>query len=315
MWTLLLLTLPTQPAAVRLRVWRNLKALGSEPLRDGAYLLPSAHDGAFTKIAEEVIEHGGTAFIAEMKPRLKAQDDELNALFDRTAQYTQWFESLQTLRADIKAMTEVDARRRYRTAADSLLAIERIDYLPGEARVQANTELASLKRDIDTMFSAGEPNPHQGEIPVRSLAKFQGKRWATRARPWVDRMACAWLISRFVDQSATFVWLTDIAKVPRGAVGYDFDGAQFTHIGSLVSFEVIVHSFGLQEDPKLKRIAAIVHYLDVGGIPVPEAAGLEWVLAGLRDLHGDDETLIAASNGVFDALYATHVQDSSSGTI
>ena len=108
MWTLLLLTLPTQPAAVRLRVWRNLKALGSEPLRDGAYLLPSAHDGAFTKIAEEVIEHGGTAFIAEMKPRLKAQDDELNALFDRTAQYTQWFESLQTLRADIKAMTEVE---------------------------------------------------------------------------------------------------------------------------------------------------------------------------------------------------------------
>lgn len=306
MWTLLLLTLPSQPSAVRLRVWRNLKALGCGALRDGAYVLPATHDSMFTKIAEEVIEHGGTAFITEMKPKSEEQVQELLALFDRTPMYAQWCNALRDQRKAIKKLPEGDARRRYRAASESLQAIERIDFLPGEARDQANAELVSWRIDIDAQFSVGEPQAQAGSVPAHSLQKFQGKRWATRARPWVDRMACAWLIRRFVDAAPTFVWLSDVSKVPRGAVGYDFDGAQFTHIGSLVSFEVILASFGLHSDPKLKRIATIVHYLDTGGIPVAEAAGLEWVLAGLRDLHSDDDALIAASDAVFDALYATH---------
>ena len=306
MWTLLLLTLPSQPSAVRLRVWRNLKALGSAALRDGAYVLPATHEGVFAKVAEEVIEHGGTAFIAEMRPKSEVQAQELCALFDRTEMYAQWCDVTRELRKVIKKLSEADARKRYRASTESLQAIERIDFLPGQAREQANAELVSLRRDMDAHFSAGEPQAEDGRVPALSLQKFQGKRWVTRARPWVDRMACAWLIRRFVDAAPIFVWLNDVTKVPRGAVGYDFDGAQFTHIGSLVSFEVILASFGLQSDPKLKRIAAIVHYLDVGGIPVAEAAGLEWVLSGLRDLHQDDDALIAASDAVFDALYATN---------
>lgn len=306
MWTLLLLTLPSQPSAVRLRVWRNLKASGSGALRDGAYVLPAAHDSVFAKIAEEVIEHGGTAFIAEMRPKSKEQAQELIILFDRTELYAQWCDATRALRKEIKDLPEGEARRRYRAASESLQVIERIDFLPGPAREQANAEQVFLRRDIDAQFSMGEPQAEEGRVPARSLQKFQGKRWATRSRPWVDRMACAWLIRRFVDASPTFVWLHDVTKIPRGTVGYDFDGAQFTHVGSLVSFEVILASFALQHDPKLKRIAAIVHYLDVGGLPVPEAAGLEWVLAGLRDLHSDDDALIAASDAVFDALYATN---------
>jgi hypothetical protein len=71
-----------------------------------------------------------------------------------------------------------------------------------------------------------------------------------------------------------------------------------------VTFEVIAASFGLDSDPRLQRIARAVHYLDVGGIPAPEAAGLEAVLAGLRALHADDDELCAAAASVFDALYA-----------
>ncbi len=94
------------------------------------------------------------------------------------------------------------------------------------------------------------------------------------------------------------------AQLPRGALGFDFDGARFTHVGARVTFEVLLASFGLDRDPKLQRIAAAVHYLDVGGIPSPEAAGLEAVLAGLRELHADDDALVAAAAAVFDALYA-----------
>ena len=120
----------------------------------------------------------------------------------------------------------------------------------------------------------------------------------------MDRLACAWLIRRFIDADAQFVWLDDPAKTPRGAVGFDYDGAPFTHAGALVSFEVIAASFGLDADPVLARLGLAVRYLDAGGIPVPEAAGLAAVLSGLRAVHADDDALVAASAFVFDALHA-----------
>jgi hypothetical protein len=144
-------------------------------------------------------------------------------------------------------------------------------------------------------------------IPRLDPRKFKGKRWATRARPWVDRLACAWLIRRFIDTQARFVWLADPAgstPAPRGTLGFDYDGARFTHVGARVSFEVLAASFGLDADPRLQRIARAVHFLDIGGIPVPEAAGLEAVLAGLREVHADDDQLTLAAAAVFDALHA-----------
>jgi hypothetical protein len=139
------------------------------------------------------------------------------------------------------------------------------------------------------------------------MRKFQGRRWATRARPRVDRLACAWLIRRFIDPQAQFLWLADpagSAPTPRGALGFDYDGARFTHVGARVSFEVLLVSFGLDADPRLQRIARAVHFLDIGGIPVPEAAGLDAVLSGLHAVHTDDDALCLAAAAVFDALHA-----------
>ena len=93
------------------------------------------------------------------------------------------------------------------------------------------------------------------------------------------------------------LWLADRPTPPRGALGFDFDGARFTHVGARVSFEVLLASFGLDTDTRLQRIAGAVHYLDAGGIPVPEAAGLESVLGGLRELHADDDQLAGRRGG------------------
>jgi hypothetical protein len=305
MWSILILTLPTQPNAVRLRLWRALKALGCAALRDGAYLLPQANRALFEPLAAEARDHGGTAMVLELSPQDDAQRDELIALFDRSDAYAQWRDSATALEGELAALGETDARRRLRGVAEALQALQRIDYYPGAAAQQAQAALGALRQAFDARFSRGEPQPEAEHGIVRlDVRKFQGRRWATRARPWVDRLACAWLIRRFIDAQARLVWLADPARAPRGALGFDFDGARFTHVGARVSFEVLLASFGLDRDPKLQRIASSVHYLDAGGIPVAEAAGLEGVLAGLRELHADDDALAAAAATVFDALYA-----------
>lgn len=305
MWAILFLTLPTQPNAVRLRVWRALKALGCASIRDGTYLLPQAHAGLFDPLLEEVRANGGQASVMQLSTTDEAQGTELRALFDRGEAYGQWRAEADTLVAGLAALGEIEARRRLRSAADALQALHRIDYYPGNAAEQSEAHLSGLRQAVDAMFSKGEPVAQAAHGIARlDIRKHQGKRWATRARPWVDRLACAWLIRRFIDPQAKFVWLADPAKAPRGVLGFDYDGARFTHVGSRVSFEVIAVSFGLDADPRLQRIAQAVHYLDVGGIPAPEAAGLEAVLAGLREVHADDGTLTTAAAAVFDALYA-----------
>ena len=308
MWSLLLITLPTQPNAVRLRLWRALKALGCAALRDGAYLLPAAQAASLDALADEARAHGGTAQVLAMAPRDDAQRDETLALFDRSAVYAAWRQEAQALQDALPALAETEARRRQRAVADALAAIQATDYYPGSAAAQAGADLQALRLALDARFSRGEPQAQAAAgIPPLDRSRFQGKHWATRARPWVDRLACAWLIRRFIDPTARFSWLAVAdgpVKTPRGALGFDYDGARFSHVGTLVSFEVLMASFALVGDARLRRIAGAVHYLDTGGIPVAEAAGLESVLAGLRELHADDDALAAAAGQVFDALYA-----------
>jgi hypothetical protein len=106
-----------------------------------------------------------------------------------------------------------------------------------------------------------------------------------------------------VDASPRFLWLAEARQCPKSALGFDFDGAAFTHMGDLVSFEVLACAFSL-DDPALRRLGQLVHFIDVGGIPVDEAAGLETLIRGLQTLHVDDDALLAAALPLFDSLYA-----------
>lgn len=306
MWSLLLVTLPTQPNAVRLRIWRALKSLGCVALRDGAYVLPASEAAALEALAVEVRDNGGNASVMGLSPKDTAQEQEILAQFDRAEAYATWAESVKLAFAVYQTLSETEARKRLRTLGDALQEIRRTDYYPrpGPAGQGDESLLALLRQTFDARFSKGEPTPTEAAITQLDAAKFQGKRWATRARPWVDRLASAWLIQRFIDNKAKFIWLGDPAKAPKSALGFDYDGARFTHIGQRVTFEVLMASFGLEADTRLQQIGKVVHYLDVGGIPAEQAAGLEAVLGGLREVHANDDTLIHATGSVFDALYA-----------
>ena len=131
---------------------------------------------------------------------------------------------------------------------------------------------------------------------------YQNRTWATRQRPWIDRLASAWLIKTFIDNTPTFIWLETPHDCPKEALGFDFDGATFSHINHWVTFEVLLHSFNL-ETPALKKIAEIVHYLDIGGIEPTEAIGIEKIIQGLRCQISNDDQLLELSSHIFDGLY------------
>jgi hypothetical protein len=129
----------------------------------------------------------------------------------------------------------------------------------------------------------------------------------------VDRLASAWLIRRFIDPGAVFLWLASPADCPADAVGFDFDGAEFSHVetphGTLATFENLLAAFGLEPDPALVRIGAIVHYLDVGGLPAAEASGLECLLRGMLARTADDDALFADASRVFDDFHLAFGQE------
>jgi hypothetical protein len=182
--------------------------------------------------------------------------------------------------------------------------LREIDFFPGEASVEADAAWIDFHARIERVLSPDEPHEATGGIPRLDPAEHQGRTWATRQRLWVDRVASAWLIRRFIDLDAKFRWLARPSDCPKKALGFDFDGAAFTHVGDRVTFETLMASFGLEEDAALVRLGALVHHLDVGGEPVPEARGFEAVMAGARERLTDDDALLAEMSHVLDSLYA-----------
>lgn len=307
MWLLLILTLPSAPSAVRVRTWRALKAAGCAALRDGVYLLPERPDCAqvLAELAAAVQAAGGTATRLTLTARDAAQQAAFVALFDRSADYRSRLQDIGRARRALRRAAEPAARKLLSDLAQQVESVRRIDFFPTAVAAEAVAALDALRGELDARFSPGEPSARRGTaITRRDPADYRGRVWATRRRPWVDRLASAWLIRRFVDSQARIVWVASADKVPKRALGFDYDGAAFTHLGNKVTFEVLAASFGVDDDTAVKRIGEAVHYIDVGGVPSEEAAGLAAVVRGLQAQHRDDDALLGAACAVFDALYA-----------
>jgi hypothetical protein len=305
-WQLLIVSLPSNSTRLRVRIWRALKALGCAPLRDGAYLLPClpALEEQMRGLADEVARESGTAWLAGLHARSEQENAAYRSLFDRSAEYQEWGRTLasagQAL-ADMKPQDIQRSLRKLRRDYETLLAI---DYFPNDASAQAGAAWTEFVKSAELRLSPGEPHARDESVERREPSGYRGRVWATRRRLWVDRVASAWLIRRFIDGEARFLWLETPGDCPAHAVGFDFDGAEFTHVGPRVTFEVLAAAFSLDEDPALKRLGAMVRALDVGEGFVPEAGGFEAMLAGARQRLADDDALLAEIGGVLDSLHA-----------
>jgi hypothetical protein len=306
-WLALILGLPTANATERMRAWRALKASGAAVLRDGAYLLPDTVlcREALASVERDILSINGTAFIL---PVVDPEGERFIELFDRNDDYNKLRTEIDECRRQLNAenaLATTKQIRKLRKAYDQLVSI---DYFPGKPKQQIDSALQELETAVSRALSPDEPHSSNQPITALNIADYKGRIWATRKRPWVDRLACAWLIRRFIDLQAEIVWLDTPQDCPIDALGFDFDDAAFSHVGNRVTFETLQASFDIQE-PGLSRIAALVHYLDIGGIQPVEAAGIERVLAGLRETITDDDHLMAAASAIFDGLLAGFVKE------
>lgn len=304
-WLLLVISLPTGSATARMRIWRTLKALGCGALRDGAYLLPHgiAQNEQFVELAEETQREGGSAWLLTVNANSEADNAACRALFDRSADYAELLGIFAETRKTLASRAPQEINRIMRKLRRDHDALRDIDYFPGDSSAQAEAAWMDLLHVAETLSSPDEPRAVDAAIPRREISDYQARTWATRQRMWVDRVACAWLIRRFIDPLARFIWLAQPADCPPDALGFDFDGATFTHVGERVSFEVLLAAFGLEQDRGLRRMAAMVHALDVGNGFVPEASGFEAMLSGARQRAADDDQLLAEMSGMLEALY------------
>lgn len=305
-WLVLAATLPASPSGLRVRVWRTLKATGAATLRDGVYLLPEHADTADTlwSLERTIAQAQADAHLLVVPSRDAEQEAAFVALFDRTELHADLLQQAKALRARLRRGSEAELRKALRDLEAQFASIRRIDFFPGRPAEKSADAMATLRREVALRLSPDEPSPSTGDVVARDPADYQGRVWATRKRPWIDRLATAWLVLRFIDRSPTFKWLAPSAPCPKTAVGYDFDGATFTHVGDKVTFEVVAESFGLLADPALQRLAGLVRCIDVGGLAADEAPGVEMLMRGLQARHADDDALLAAALPVFDALHA-----------
>jgi hypothetical protein len=309
-WLVFIMSHPGKSTTPRIRLWRLLKGLGAAVLRDGVYLLPYREplQQALEEQVQGVQTLGGAAYLLAVEP-VTATDAHFRALFDRSEDYATLLAALAQWRASLAEAVEAQARRVLQQLRREHEAIVAIDYFPGPAQAQSTQALVEAEAAITRQFSPDEPQPLHAGIRHLERTAYRGKLWATRQRVWVDRVASAWLIRRFIDPEARFLWLKTPQDCPTDALGFDFDGAAFTHTNNRVTFEVLLASFDLATDPALTRLGVLVHALDVGGIPVPEAAGFEAILTGVRASGADDDQVLTAMTPVLDALYAAFGQE------
>jgi hypothetical protein len=307
-WLLLILSLPTQNTTARMRTWRALKASGAAVLRDGVYLLPHTprHQQTLQALEQDVTETGGTAYVLALD---HAEPNRFEALFDRNEDYRQLAQDIQQILTSETTLSSTELSKQNKKLRNVFNTISDTDFFPGESRKQTLALLDQLQTRLDAQTNPNEPNALPGGIERLTIQDYQQRRWATRQRPWVDRLTSAWLIRRFIDPKASMLWLQHPADCPADALGFDFDGARFSHIenatGTLVTFETLMYSFGLDSDPALKRFGQIVHALDVGGLPVAETSGLEHVLRGMRKRIQNDDELLKHAEHIFNDFYAS----------
>lgn len=313
-WLLLIHQLPPKPAYLRVKVWRRLQSLGAVAIKNSVYVLPKT-DGTledFQWVAREIVKDGGEATICAASFVEGLADEQVQALFQaaRGADYNQFAEDARELLNSVPGRsgnTKSEDRSAFQADLNRLrkrlAALAALDFFAAPGRSAAEAVMLQLE---SRLRPSPAHLPGKGKAPALDIAAFKGRTWVTRKGVFVDRIACAWLIRRFIDPQAAFRFVSGKRHQPNpGEVRFDMFDGEFTHEGDLCSFEVIVKRF-FPKDQALGELGKIVHDLDLkdGKFHKPETAGVGSLIKGLALTHPSDAKRLESGAVVFDHLYA-----------
>ena len=303
---LLLVGVPPTPSSLRVRVWRRLKTLGAVPLKRSAYLLPDTPDRYedFQWLAQEIRREGGDATLIRVQQIENLSAEDVRRLFheprDRdyrllAVRYRKLLQALDRKSAAASRRVQEDIAR----LTKDYHRVRDIDFFdaPGGAEVERLEEAVTMR--------TRRPEAVRDDRPALDLSTLRGRRWVTRPRPHIDRIACAWLIKRFIDPQAEFVFAAP-AAFPADAVPFDAPGVELTHHGEDCTFETLVKRARLK-DRRLARLAELVHEADLrdGKFPHEDARGIDVAVRALLAASPDDHQVLAQGMALFEGLYAT----------
>ena len=293
-WLLFIFRLPTRRASQRVAVWRRLKRYGALPLKTSGYILPNSplNQEHFEWLATEVRGFHGEASVAQVTQFDDLPSEELIKRF--TAARKKDYEALEREIRKLtgaKATTSAPVSRLRRRLAD----IASIDFFGAPERAQVEMLLQRADSEDKALSLKAKP---------LSMKNYLRKTWLTRPRPGIDRVSSAWLIKRFIDPKAHFVFDGTPERHPE-SIPFDMFGTKgFGHVGEECTFETLVRRFAIR-DPKVRRIAQAIHDADLeddkyGRI---EAIGLDQVLNGWAVAGISDHDILARGMELFEGLY------------
>jgi hypothetical protein len=309
-WLLLIHQLPTKPAYFRVKIWRRLQGIGAVAVKSTVYALPANAETQedFEWLLKEIIEGGGEAAICEARLIGGLTDAQVRALFDaaRDADYAEIANEARAFAVGFDADSTPEKRAEVRTQLgrlrkrlNELLAI---DFFGANGHETVEGLIAGLEARVveNKVMVEEQPQP-----ATQAIAELKGRTWVTRRGVHVDRIACSWLIRRFIDPEAIIRFVPGRGYVPKpGELRFDMFEAEFTHEGDRCSFEVFLARTGMT-DPALQAIAEIVHDIDLkdGKFGRDEATGIAHLISGIAMANSNDEQRIAQGAPVFDNLY------------
>ncbi len=303
---LLIVSLPPSPSSLRVRVWRRLRALGAVALKRTVYLLPDTPDNyeQFQWLGQEIQREGGETILLRVDQIENMSPTDIVRLFHeaRDPEYRQLAARYRKLMQTLERKSAAASGRVDRDLAQlqkDFQKLRELDFFdaPGRAEVER------LREAIDMRKRPAE-EPTRRDKPTLALRTLRGRRWITRPRPHVDRIASAWLIRRFIDPEATFLFAAP-PDFPPDAIPFDTPGAELSHFGNDCTFETLVKRAGLR-DRRLTHLAEIIHEADLrdGKFPRDEARGIDLAIRGFLAAHSDDHEVLTHGLALFEGLYA-----------
>ena len=312
-WLVLIHQIPPKPDYLRVKIGRRLQRLGAVPIKKTVYVLPNRPQSLedFQWVRAEVNEGGGDASICTADFVDGLTSEQIIAQFReaRDADYAELAVAAREARAGLRRRDR-DADRRSVRPEDDLARLKRrfaaiavIDFFHAPGRPMAEEAIRALSDALETA-----PPPQGSQLGISEAAQVRGRTWVTRAGIFVDRIASAWLIHRFIDRDARFKFVdAGTYRAAAGELRFDMFQGEFTHDGDRCTFETLLDRFGI-DDRALHAIGEIVHDIDLKDEKFGrgDAPGIERVLVGIAAANGDDTARLERGSLLFDDLYASY---------